>query len=144
MYEIHTLRSKSGDYYGDFSDIDISSDTYDMVLVSDKQKIQQQICTFLLTEVGSVPLFPNFGTKISTLLNNRTNEDVVSEIKNEIESGLKYIKSMNEANNDTLNIDKVASINLELISDTELSITLGIILTDGNYLQIEEKAMGRK
>ena len=140
--EIKLMLSRSGLYYGDFNDIAIGTDTFDMILLDNEEKLQQQICKFLLTEVGTTPLFPGYGTKISTLLNNRLNQEVVGLIKNEIDAGLKYIKSMNSLNDNGLNIDKVLSINLSVVNGNELDIRLAIQLTNGNLLQIHEKAIG--
>jgi phage baseplate assembly protein W len=94
-----------------------------------------------LTEFGSVPLFPNYGTIISSLLNNRINETTISQIKDEVDSGLKYVKSMNNANNETLNIDKVIGENFSIVDARTIQITLAILLTDGTYLQIIQPAM---
>lgn len=139
MKDLSLLQSTDGKNYGNFNDLII--DNFDIGLVDGTQRIQQQICKFLLTEFGSVPLFPNYGTIISSLLNNRINETTISQIKDEVDSGLKYVKSMNNANNETLNIDKVIGENFSIVDARTIQITLAILLTDGTYLQIIQPAM---
>jgi hypothetical protein len=48
---------------------------------------------------------------------------------------------MNNANNETLNIDKVIGENFSIVDARTIQITLAILLTDGTYLQIIQPAM---
>lgn len=141
--ELKLLQSKSSTLYGDYSDLMISPDTHDIETISGSLKIQQQVCKFLLTEIGTSILAPSYGTLISGLINNRFNNAVVADITNQIKYGLKYIKSVNQLDGTLPNIDSVQNINLQIISNNQLQINLTLILTDGNFLQIQQVATGK-
>jgi hypothetical protein len=138
--DIKFIQSKSGTNFGDFADIVIEN--FDIKLIDNREKIQQQIVKFILTEKGSVPMFPSYGTNIMNLLNNRTTTLNIDSIRNDILFAIKYIKDTNELNGDDLNIDNLINLNLEIVNARELIININLKLTDGSTLQIIEKAMG--
>ncbi len=126
------LGSEGGDFYGTFNDIVISE--HDIALVGGHSKIQQDIVKFLLTTKGSVPLFGNYGTIISDLVNRRNRTLVLQDLENVITKGLAYIKQKNSE--DSINIDRIISISVNRLT-RGLDIDLAVLLTDGQTLQIK-------
>jgi len=133
------IQSKSGEFFGDFADLKIEN--FDIKLIDDRDKIQQQIIKFILTEKNSVPLFPEYGTNVMRSLNNRTTTLNINDIRNDILFGIKYTKDQNTLNGDELNIDTLINMNLEIVNSRQLDITIDLKLTDGSTLQILESAM---
>lgn len=138
--DLKLLNSIDGQLYGDFNDLVIEN--FDLKLVDGREKIQQQVCKFLLTLIGSVPLAVNYGTTISSLVNGRMNKMVIQDIVDQIKYGLKYIKELNDIEQEELNINSIQSVNVKIVNEREIQIDMGLLLTDGTYLQIQEKAMG--
>jgi hypothetical protein len=134
------IQSKSGEFFGDFNDLVIEN--YDIKLIDGRQKIQQQIVKYILTEKGSTPLFPEFGTNVIRSLNNKTTTLNINDIRNDILFGIKYTKDQNTLNGDELNIDTLINMNLEIVNSRQLDITIDLKLTDGSTLQVVESAMG--
>jgi hypothetical protein len=142
--EIKTLQSKTGEFYSDFTDIIISNDNHDIVLLSDgPDKLQQQIVKFILTQIGSSVLFSNYGTNLTNLINNRFSSALINDLKNQITYSLKYVKESNNLDGSLPNIDSVLNINLSMPEPRQLNINLSILLTDGTVLNILEKAIGK-
>lgn len=142
--ELKLLQSKSADFYANFSDLVIDNNTHDIQTISGSLKIQQQIAKFLLTNIGTSLLYPNYGTLISQLVNNRFSNAVITDIQNQIKSGLKYIKSSNQLDGTLPNIDSVQNINLNVINSQQLQINIMLILSDGTFLQIQEVATSKQ
>lgn len=117
-----------------FNDIAISNG--DIVLIEGENKIKQEIVKFILTQIGTTLLFPNYGTNIPFLMNNRVSNNLYDDLKNEIIYGCKYVQSINL--NETINIAKIVSVNFETPDPRELSINIELLLTNGNTLLLTE------
>lgn len=136
LKEFKLLQSDGGVFYANFNDLVIED--YDIKLIDSKEKLQQQICKALLTLRSTLPLFPNYGTTITLLANNRTSAFYNQDLKDEILWALKYVKEMNKS--EDINIDVIENVALGNSDPRELTIRITLLLTDGTYLVINESA----
>ncbi len=124
-------------FYATFNDIDLS--TYDIKLITGNEKIIQQVIKFILTQKGSLPLFPQYGTNIYKMLNHKYIDMSLEDIKNEIIYGVKWVKDTNV--NDDINIKDIVNIGVQLINTTELNVRLTLSLTNGETLQLNQNVV---
>lgn len=132
--DIKLLGTIDGIFYANFSDI--CMENYQVILIDGEQKIIQQIIKFILTERGTLPLFPNYGTSITKSLNQKALEVSLEDIKNEIVYGVKYIQEQNV--NDDINIKDIKDLQLKIINQQELNVRMSISLTNGSVLTLNE------
>jgi phage baseplate assembly protein W len=132
--DLYLLQSKDGIWYANFSDIIFQNN--DIMLIADEDNLRQQVVKIMLTERGTTQLFPNYGTILSTLINQRLDPVSIQDLRSEIIYALKYIKEQNI--DETINIDILQTVDIQLVNSRELNISLVILLTNGKYLQINE------
>lgn len=128
------LGSERGDFYATFNDIVIYDN--DIALVDGHQKIQQDVVKFLYVLVGTLPLFPKYGTNLPNLLNRRNRELLIQDLQKQIRRGLAYVKEKNK--NDNVNIDKLMTLRINELTRT-IDIDIVILLTDKQVLTIQFK-----
>jgi len=131
--EIKLLQSSDGLFYANFNDIAINGD---IQLINGKDKIRQEICKFILTQQGTAPLFPTYGTNIPFLMNNRTSNLIYNDLKNEIIYAIQWIQELNK--NEDINIQNLEKLDMEIVNERQLNIRISLVLTDGEYLKIDE------
>ena len=136
--EFALLQSDNGGIYGNYADLVISNN--DIKLITGQEMLQQQIVKCILTVRGSLPLFPNYGTLLTTMMGGRINASLLQDLKNEILWGLKYVKQMDI--NETININTIEDVSLNFNSSEprELDLKIALLLTNGTYLTIQTTA----
>jgi hypothetical protein len=128
------LGSDDGIYWATFNDIVIEN--ADIALLQDVDRIRQDVVKFLLIQIGTVSMFPNYGTNIPFLMNNRSTDYVFEDLKNEIVYGVKYIQQINQ--NENVNIKTIQNINMSTPTPRELDMQIDLLLTNGEVLRIDQ------
>jgi len=128
------LGSDDGIFWATFNDIVIEN--ADIALLQGADKIRQDIVKFLLIQIGTVSMFPHYGTNIPFLMNNRSTDYVFEDLKNEIIYGVKYIQQINQ--NESVNIKTIQNINMSTPTPRELDIQIDLLLTNGEVLRIDQ------
>lgn len=131
--DLKLLSSEDGLFYGTFNDIVIEN--HDMLLCDGKNKIAQDVVKIMLIELGSNYLFPNYGTSISSLINQRKTSTVMKGLRDEILYALSYVVQINAA--ETINIQKVISVDIKEGANY-YNVTMKLQLTNGELLTIDK------
>jgi len=130
--DIKILNSENGEFYGDFNDITIGPDG-DIVTVEGQDKLAQDVVKILFTLKGSSPLFLNYGTQITGLINSRNTDNLEDALREEVIYALSYVQKSNE--NEAINIAEIVTANIAA-KDREIDITLVLKLTNGETLKV--------
>ena len=78
----------AGDIYKDVSFSFIHPATGDLLLATDIEAVKNSIKNIILTQKGTRPFFPEFGTRVNNLLFELASPITASQIKDEIISGV--------------------------------------------------------
>lgn len=132
--DLTLLGSDDSLFWATFNDVIIKDG--DLLTLQGVDKIRQDIVKFLLIQIGTVSLFPNYGTNIPFLMNNRTSNNLFEDLKNQIVYGCKYIQQVNKS--ETINIQTIKNINMTNPTPRELDIQIDLLLTDGTVLRIDQ------
>lgn len=131
--EIKLLSTADGIFYANFNDIALDGD---IQTISGEEKIRQEICKFILIQKGTTPLFSTYGTNIPFLINSRTTQLVYEDLKSEIIYAVQWVQEINK--NEDINIRTLENLDIQILNERELNIRISLILTNGQYLIIDE------
>ena len=134
MKDLKLILSEDGIFFGTYNDIFIKD--HDMELISNPEKITQDIVKILLIQKGGHFLFPNYGTLIATYINGRKVDTISDNIVNEIIYAITYVKQQNV--NEEINIAEIQSLEVNDIVKG-YDIVINILLTNGELLTIKKE-----
>jgi phage baseplate assembly protein W len=79
----------AGDIYKDVSFSFIHPASGDLLLATDFEAVKNSIRNIVLTPIGTRPFFPEFGTRVSSLLFELADDSTALRIRDEIDNGIK-------------------------------------------------------
>ena len=134
--DLKLLQSSDSVYWANFNDIIVSNG--DITLLEGTDRIRQDLVKFMLIQIGTLPLFSNYGTIIPFLINNRASSNLFDDLKNEIIYSCKYIQQIYKSTNEAINIQTIVDIKMSSPTPRELDININLLLTDGTTLHIDQ------
>jgi len=137
MEDITLLRSKTGEFFGDFNDINYTAG--DIQLLENESRIRQAIVKILLTRQGSNQVFTGYGTELQDLLKRSALDlTIQADISNTIAYGLSYLTQAETSTDPSEVIEELEA--LEIIYDenqkTSFVIKLVLRLVNGKKITI--------
>ena len=134
MKDTQLLQSDEGLFFGTFNDLVIEN--HDIKLIENEHKIAQDIVKILLIQKGTHYAYPEYGTDIPNLINNRNISTLTDDISSQIIYALTYVKHMNA--NDTINIAQINKMTATDITNG-FNILIELLLTNGQLLTIKKE-----
>ena len=104
----------------------------DFQVISDTNKLQQDILKILLTDRGSNTIYPAYGSTLSQQIGQKNIDSVKANVKNSIIEALTVLQIINK-NNPNLNeqIKTINTISVDVVSSTEIDVAVSITTVGG-------------
>ena len=139
MEDFKLLRSQTGEYYGDFNDLEFSNDTNDLKLVSGSARTRQNIIKILLTVSGENIKYLNYGSElqnIGTLKFAPGQQQAI--IRESIIRALTYLNIIEESDDPEEIMEEISSIKFRPneLDPRRFDININVVLQSGDILQI--------
>jgi len=138
MEDLKLLRTRTGQYYGDFNDIQFDEKN-DLDLISGSARTRQNIVKILLTIRGTNKKYPHYGTymqKIGNISNDYSQKQLL--IRESIIQALKYLQIVEESEEENELLESIQSIDFCPSEDSrEYRININIVLESGDLIKIE-------
>ncbi len=132
----------------DDNDIEIDPVTGDFVVYEGHMRVIQRVIKIFLTQVGSNPLIPGYGTLVSTLIGKRDFDQVKQRLSDSLSQAMGFLQAVEDSQRPDERIrafslsvlkDKVAlyvKISVTFEDGTTFAPTIPIILPSANFRNV--------